>query len=283
MADLLVTLPHASASIPSDILTDMLGAATGHEASRAAFLERIRREGDPGTDELFRLPGARFVVATVSRFVVDLNRAPDDRSANGVVKTLDFSGRPLYPPGGEPDAHAIDERIRRYHAPFHARIDAAVAEQRPWLIVDGHSMTADGPSLGPDTGKPRPAASLITGGGPDGEPTDRPVSLEPALARTLAAALEASLARRFSLGTAGLPYGVRINDPFAHGYVQERSGAMSSGPNVPTVGIEIHRGLFETDDVQLRPERVVAVRAAIVDALDALRDAWGEPPKSGRQ
>lgn len=274
MNDLLVTLPHASASVPLDILADMLGPDLADDRARAALLERLRREGDPFTDELFRFDGARFVSATVSRFVVDLNRAPSDRSVNGVVKATDFSGRPLYPAGDEPTDAAIDARVRRFHAPFYAQLDREIGRRRPWLIVDGHSMTADGPTLGPDAGRPRPAASLITGGDGDGEPTDRPVSLSPALARTLAAALERALARRLPLGTGGLPEGVRINDPFAHGYLQERCGAAPDGPSVPTVAIEIHRGLFEDDEVRARPERVATIRAAILEALGELRAAW---------
>ena len=280
MADLLVTLPHHAGALPLEIQAEMLGPRFGDDRARSDLLERVRREGDPSTDLLFRLPGARFVSATVSRFVVDLNRAPDDRDANGVVKASDFSGRPLYPTGGAPDEEAILARLRRYHAPFHAQVEHEIARRRPWLIVDGHSMTAAGPSLGPDRGRPRPAASLITGGGPDGEPTDRPVSLAPELARRLAAALDAALAARLPLGSGGLPSGVRINDPFAHGYVQERYGADPDGPRVPTVSIELHRGLFEDADARPRSDRVTLLRSAVVEAIDTLRPDLERGPSS---
>jgi N-formylglutamate amidohydrolase len=276
VADLLVTLPHHAGALPLEIQAEMLGSRFDDDRARAELLERVRREGDPSTDRLFRLPGARFVSATVSRFVVDLNRAPDDRGPNGVVKASDFSGRPLYPPGGAPDEEAILARLRRYHAPFHAQVEHEIARRRPWLIVDGHSMTAAGPSLGPDRGRPRPAVSLITGGGPDGEPTDRPVSLAPELARRLAAALEAALTARLPLGSHGLPAGVRINDPFAHGFVQERYGADPAGPRVPTVSIELHRGLFEDDEARPRADRVALLRAAVAEAVATLRPALRE-------
>lgn len=270
MSELLVTLPHASSVVPLEILAEMLGPRVDDDAARADLRERLRRDGDPFTDDLFRLPGARFVSATVSRFVVDLNRAPHDRSDNGVVKVTDFAGLPLYPPGGAPDAAAVEGRIRRFHAPFHAQIDREVARSRPRLIVDGHSMSAEGPSLGPDHGRPRPAASLITGGGPDGEPIDRPVSLAPYLARQLAAELATSLGRRLPLGRDGHPSGVRINDPFPVGHVQDRCGGDPGGLGVPTVGIEIHRGLFEDKEVRARPDRVAAIRAAVAEAVTAL-------------
>jgi len=270
MADLLVTLPHHACEVPLEVLVEMLGPRVDDASARAELRERLRREGDPSTDRIFRLPGARFVSATVSRFVVDLNRAPSDRGPNGVVKRTDFAGRSLYPVGDEPNDDVVAARIRRFHDPFHRAVDEQIALRTPDLIIDGHSMTGDGPTLGPDAGRARPAASLITGGGPDGEPTDRPVSLAPEAARTLARALDAALMRRLPLGRDGLPSGVRINDPFAVGYIQDRLGGRDDGPKVPTVGIEIHRGLFE--DAEARPivERLHTIRGAIVEAIEAL-------------
>ena len=271
MRDLLITVPHHAATVPLEILAEMLAGDVHDDVTRLGRLERLRREGDPSTDDLFRLPGARFVTATVSRFVVDLNRGRDDVGPNGVVKSTDFARRPLYPPGGEPDADRIAARLLRYYDPFHAQVRREVERRPPLAIVDAHSMAADGPVLGPDAGRPRPAAQLITGGGPDGEPVDGPVSLPGAAARALAAALEAALAARLPLGRDGEPHGVRINDPFAHGEIQRRYGASGEASDVPTVSIEIHRGLFEDSDARPRPERIARVREAIGEALQVVR------------
>ena len=271
MKDLLVSVPHHSGVVPFEVLVAMLGDAAfdpdAADARRAAMV----REGDPYTDQLFALPGARFVTATVSRFVVDLNRDRDDRSANGVVKRTDFAERPLYPPGGEPSDADVEARLRRFYDPYHAALDAEIARARPRLVVDAHAMTGAGPALGPDAGAPRPAAALITGGDRDGEPTDAPVSLPPGIARALAAALEAALAARLPLGVDGTPSGVTINDPFVRGGIQHRLGADPAGPRVPTVGIEINRLLFETDDGAPRPDCIAAIRAAVGEALEAVR------------
>lgn len=271
MRDLLITVPHHAATVPLEILAEMLGDDVHDDATRSDLLERLRRDGDPSTDELFRLPGARFVTATVSRFVVDLNRARDDVGPNGVVKTTDFAKRPLYPAGGEPDGERIEERLRRYYDPFHAQVRRELQRARPLAVVDGHSMVADGPALGPDAGRPRPAASLITGGGPDGEPEDGPVSLPGAAARALASALETTLAARLPLGQDGVPHGVRINDPFAHGEIQRRYGAWDPAGAVPTVSIEIHRALFEDAGARPRAQRIVRIREAIGEALRMAR------------
>lgn len=281
MRDLLITVPHHAATVPLEVLAEMLGDGVHDDDARAGLLERLRRDGDPSTDALFRLPGNRFVTATVSRFVVDLNRARDDVGQNGVVKTTDFARRPLYPPGGEPNRERIEARLQRYYDPFHAEVRRQLQRARPLAIVDGHSMVADGPALGPDAGRPRPAASLITGGGPDGEPLDRPVSIPGVAARALAAALEASLSARLPLGLDGVPHGVRINDPFAHGEIQRRYGASGRDDDVPTVSIEIHRALFEDEDARPRPERVAQIRDAIGEALQVARPHLERAATSG--
>lgn len=275
MKDLLVSVPHHAGTVPFEILLAMLGDAAFDPDAAAAHRARIALEGDPHTDRLFALRGARFVTATVSRFVVDLNRDRTDRSANGVVKTVDFAERPLYPPGGGPTDADVEARLRRFFDPYHAALDAEIARVRPRAIVDAHSMSAVGPALGPDAGTPRPAAALITGGDRDGEPDGAPISLPGATARALAASLEAALAARLPLGVDGAPSGVAINDPFVRGGIQQRLGADPTGPRIPTVGIEIHRSLFETDDGRARPDRVAAIRAALEEALDAVRSDLG--------
>ena len=271
MRDLLVTVPHHSGAVPLEILAEMLGDDVHDEAACAARRERLFREGDPHTDRMFLLPGARLVTATASRFVVDLNRHPDDRGPNGVVKLRDFGGESLYGGGAPPSEDDVAARVRRFYEPFHAHVEHELRTRRPLALIDAHSMTPTGPDLGPDHGGVRPAASLITGGGPDGEPTDGPVSLPGTAARALAAALERALAARLPLGVDGAPEGVRINDPFAVGEVQRRYGAPDHPAGVPAVAIEINRALFEDDAARPLPKRIATIREAIGAALRSVR------------
>ena len=103
MSALLVITPHSSGQVPQDVLAAMLGERRDDLAARESLLRRIWLQGDPYTDVIFDVPGAHAVHATVSRFVVDLNRTRDDDSPNGVVKATDFDTAPLYPPGRAPD------------------------------------------------------------------------------------------------------------------------------------------------------------------------------------
>src|SRR5690606_7084489 len=114
MDRLLVITPHCSGQVPQDVLAQMLGDARDDLEARERLLRRVWLQGDPYTDVMFDVPGAVAVHATVSRFVVDVNRARDDAGPNGVVKATDIDAAPLYPPDREPDPTEVEETLRRY-------------------------------------------------------------------------------------------------------------------------------------------------------------------------
>lgn len=275
MRDLLITVPHASGFAPDEVLDEMLGPEARDPEARRALLHRLWLEGDPHTERLFALPGAPRIEAEVSRFVVDVNRGRAESGPNGVVKATDFSGRPLYPPGGEPGPERIEARLRRHYDPFHERVERALEDGSFLLLVDGHSMTPRGPAIGPDgAGRPRPAASLITGGSERGERTAGSVSLPPEAARRLAAALERAL--RAALGDVGADHpdieaGVTLNRPFPTGEIQRRYGHPAHRARTPAVSIEWNRALFEGPDGEARPGRIEALRDALSAALEDAR------------
>ena len=87
----------------------------------------------PLTRTLAAALGARAILATVSRLVIDLNREPDHP---GIVPlTSDGHAIP-----GNIDAD-IAARIARFHVTYHQAIAAEIARQRPALIVAVHSFT----------------------------------------------------------------------------------------------------------------------------------------------
>lgn len=270
MRDLLITVPHASGSVPDDVLDEMLGDDGADADRRSALLHHLWSEGDPHTDALFRLDGATLIDARVSRFVVDVNRGRSEAGPNGVVKATDFQGRPLYPAGSEPGPERIRARLRNHYDPFHHRVEAALARRRPLLLLDGHSMTPLGPALGPDGGTPRPAASLITGGDEEGEPTNGPVSLPGYAARALATALRKALTPVTALHPEMEPE-VTLNRPFAHGEIQRRYGDPAHPAAAPAVSVELNRALFETEGAALVEDRLPPLRTALAAALEEVR------------
>jgi N-formylglutamate deformylase len=128
---------------------------------------------------------ASTLFATHSRYVIDLNRAPDDarlypgRFETGLCPLSDFDRHPIYREGLEPDAAEIALRREHYWRPYHdqmrARLDAIKARHGFALLIDAHSIRPQIPDLftgqlpdlnfGTDSGRtlpPRLVAALNT-------------------------------------------------------------------------------------------------------------------------
>ncbi|TFU06384.1 N-formylglutamate amidohydrolase [Polymorphobacter arshaanensis] len=144
---LLVTADHASAAVPHGV---ELGVSAAAMATHIAI--------DIGTAELARRLAARLgapaVIATVSRLVIDFNREPD---ATGLIPHIS-DGVHIIGNDGLPDGERT-RRLNAYHAPYHATIDAAIAETAPAMLVSIHSFT---PQLAtrPDEVRPWPVGVL---------------------------------------------------------------------------------------------------------------------------
>lgn len=242
----LILAPHASERLPDEILDAMLAGRADAPEARAAQRARLFCQGDPFTDEIFRVPDAPLVAARVSRFVVDLNRYRDDTSANGVVREVDFDGRPLYPAGHRIRPEERARRLARYWDGYHAEIETALAEHDIRMIVSGHSMSPVGPAVGPDAGRPRPALTLMTGGDERGEPAPGcRTSLEPDLARRFARLL----AERFAdlIEAAGMGDGVALNRPWSFDELPQTYSDPRRPRPLPAFGLEVNRRLYLRD------------------------------------
>jgi N-formylglutamate deformylase len=144
----LVEVPHAGLGIPETLKDEILV----NEDTR-------RRDADLYVDELYaHAPevGAALLAAKVSRYVVDLNRSPDDvelgaleepasgrmGQPRGVVWRVTTDGRPVL--RTPLDASSLSERIALYHAPYHARLHAELELTRQRfgyaILLAGHSM-----------------------------------------------------------------------------------------------------------------------------------------------
>jgi N-formylglutamate deformylase len=169
---LLVSMPHTGTHVPKNLLDRMTEEAKPLPDTDW-HLERLY----DFLDEL----GASVLVATHSRYVVDLNRPPDNanlypgQDTTSLVPMDSFHRQALYRPGETPDEGEIAERVETYWKPYHSKLAGALNELREKhgyaLLWDAHSIfsevprffagklpsmnlgTADGRSCGPGIGE----------------------------------------------------------------------------------------------------------------------------------
>lgn len=140
---LLVSMPHVGTHIPSHIAATMTDAAM-RLADTDWHLELLY----DFLDEI----GASVVVATHSRYVIDLNRPPDNanlypgQDTTGLCPVDTFAREPLYQDGAVPDEAEIADRITQYWQPYHAALQAELQRLRAQhgvaLLWDAHSIAS---------------------------------------------------------------------------------------------------------------------------------------------
>ena len=243
---LLILTPHSSGALPPEVLLTMLGEGAFDTARREAFLRQIFLDGDPYTDLIYRVPGARQLCAPWSRFAADTNRDRNDASDNGVLKTISFAREPLYPPEFAFTPETREERLRAVWDPYEASIVSALPGQR--LMIVGHSMAPLGPALGPDSGAPRPGITLMLG---------VPEALS--LPAAYWSAVEAAANQAFGPLLADTPFDrVAVGEPWADDGLSVRHSRRSG---VPAFGIEVNAGLYLRGG-KVRPGQLAKLNAA---------------------
>lgn len=127
--------------------------------------EAIIRDSDQDGADVYALQEhvESFVTTDVAKSIVDLNRSPGDRRADGVVKTRTSWRAPVYETC--PPESVQNRLIDRYYRPYHARLSRAAERPRVQLGVDGHIMAAIGPPNARDAGMRRPLVCLSDVGG----------------------------------------------------------------------------------------------------------------------
>jgi N-formylglutamate deformylase len=142
---LLVSLPHDGSLIPDDIAARMTP-----EARRAPDTDWHVGRLYAFASEL----GASMLVPRLSRYVVDLNRPPDDRSlypgqnTTGLCPMVRFDGGPVYLDGQEPAADEVAARVEQYWRPYHQALAAELARLKAShgrvVLWEGHTIRGSG-------------------------------------------------------------------------------------------------------------------------------------------
>lgn len=145
-APLLISCPHAGTEIPPEIAARMQPAALA-TPDTDWFVDRLYA--------FAKRLGASMIVPRYSRYVIDLNRAPDGHALypgqreTGLVPLISFADQDLYREGQAPDAAEVASRISNYWRPYHQAIADELARMRQQhtqvALWDAHSILSEVP------------------------------------------------------------------------------------------------------------------------------------------
>jgi N-formylglutamate deformylase len=226
---LVVSVPHAGTQVP-EIERPLLSASE----------ETLLRDADLFVDRLYaNAPrrGGGLLRAEVSRYVIDLNRAPDDvdREAvpqhpapkpelpRGLIWRLSTEGRVVLTRPLTMEEYR--GRLARYYEPYHhelsARLEARKARFGYAILIDGHSMPSVGRMGHTDPGRRR---ADVVPGVRGGASCARPL-LELVVSHFKAAGLS-----------------VAVDDPYKGGNITAHYGRPKD--KIHTIQIELNRDLY---------------------------------------
>lgn len=248
---LLVEVPHAGLIVPDAIRHELLAPE-----------DALMRDADIYVDRLYAnaaQTGATSLIAKLSRYVVDLNRARDDLDAatvsghptsagsqpRGVVWRATTDGRPVLL---RPLGHAeLGARLERYYVPYHDELQRQLARLRARfgyvVLLAAHSMPSLGRSAHRDPGSQR--ADIVPG-------TCGRTSADPRVIDLVDAHFR----------NAGLR--VRHDDPYKGGYTTSHYGRPKE--RCHAIQIELNRALYVD-------ERTFRIKEAEFAALQRLLDS----------
>ena len=223
-AALLVSLPHDGTALPDAI------------AARMAESARRVPDTDWHVSRLYafvRAMGASVIVPRHSRYVVDLNRPPDDvslypgQNTTGLCPIMQFSGELVYRDDGQPTLDEIAARVETYWRPYHdALVDELMrlrTQHQRVLLWEGHSIRGEVPFL--FDGR-LPDLNIGTASGASCSP-----QLQARLQRVLAAQSD---------------YDFVVNGRFKGGYITRRYGDPMNG--IDAVQLEISQRNYMDED-----------------------------------
>src|SRR3569623_1985577 len=126
-APLLISLPHNGTDLPNDLRPRL------NEESL------LVPDTDWHVDLLYAFArdlGASILVPRYSRYLIDLNRPPNDvslypgQTTTGLCPMQRFDAQPVYREGMQPDRDEVATRVNRYWKPYHQALQQELARIR---------------------------------------------------------------------------------------------------------------------------------------------------------
>lgn len=213
----LVSVPHAGLTVPPEIRDLFLLSA-----------EEILVDSDEGAGDIYDIADnvEVFISTHVARSVIDLNRAENDFSQDGVIKTVSCQMDRVY--SAAPSRAVLDVLIEKYYRPYHKRLREKTTAHRNscLLALDCHTMLEISPGVSGTPGLKRPYVCLSHS--PGISPGKNSGTCPDAWIETMKDCF------KNHFGTS-----VKINDPFKGGYI-----IRSHSKEMPWIQVEISREPF---------------------------------------
>lgn len=249
---ILLSVPHCGTAFPPEVVEDYV-----------PDLVRNPDDTDWFVDQLYNFAsnvGITMIASTYSRWVIDLNRDPenrplytDGRIITSLCPVTNFRGDSLYKDGrGEVAKLEVDRRLEDYYWPYHQKLaellSSIKAEFGRVVLWECHSIRQF-----VSTVYPQKIPDLILGDA-DGK------SAAPALTEAALHALRSSA------------YTVSHNFPFKGGYITREYGKPAEGQHA--LQLEMTKVNYMDDlERSFAPERAVPMRSLLEKTLTAVSSA----------
>lgn len=249
-APLLISIPHAGTTIPSELAADMEDIAL------------LKADTDWHLHLLYKMAhslGASVIRAEYSRYVIDLNRPREDsnlypgQDTTGLCPVDTFTKQPLYRHGRTPGPTQIAQRIEQYWQPYHDQLNAELARIRGQhgvaVLWDAHSIASVVPRF-------------FSGKLPDlnfGTADSR--SCDPALERGLKSCMQNS--------PLALSYSHVFNGRFKGGHITRHYGQPTN--QIHAIQLEMVQCLYMNEEAPFayRPDLAAAIQPLLTELLSA--------------
>jgi N-formylglutamate deformylase len=249
-APLLVSVPHSGKTLPVWLQKRLVARALNVEDTDW-HLENIYR---------FVLDqGASLIAPRYSRFLIDLNRPPDNQpmyaGANNteLCPTRFFTGDPIYKDGEAPEADEIQSRLDQYWWPYHQALAQELARIKSIhgyaILFDAHSIKSQLPWLF------------------DGQLPD--LNLGTANGTSCAA----DLRRNLDACLAAQPhFSYVVDGRFKGGYITRSFGQPAAAVHAVQLEMCWRCYMGEEAPYQLAPERVASLQPVLISLINTMLD-----------
>lgn len=251
---LIISIPHAGTYVPDDIMAGMTTEA------------RTLPDTDWHVDTLYSFAtilGASLLKGNYSRYVIDLNRPPDDAplypgmDTTGLCPQTLFNNNPIYQPGTEPDSTEVNRRIEQIWAPYHQCLGEVISDK---LVNHGYALLYEAHSI--RSVIPR----LFEGRLPD-------LNLGTADGKSASSDLENRL---YEVCQAAESFSSTCNGRFKGGYITRYYGQPGNG--IHAVQLELTQCSYMNEDYpyEFLPHRASRIREVLKQLIHRML-AWRPP------